>query len=102
MLLSIKTTHLNSHSEIKEKAPFDRKILRGSIEDQFHTVENENKFKSMNVNMQVESQTDLNMVEKEPVVSLSGFNLLSKEKKMKPFDFDVNVDLIYERNKLLN
>ena len=96
------TTHVNSHSEIKEKAPFDRKILRGCIEDQFHMVENEKKFKSTNVNMQVESQTDLNMVEKQPMVSLLGLNLLSKEKKMKPFDFDLNVDLIYERNKLLN
>ena len=53
-------------------------------------VENENKFNCMNVNMQVESQTDLNMVEKEPMVRLLGFNLLSKEKKRKPFDFNVN------------
>ena len=56
-------------------------------------VENVNKFNCINVNMQVESQTDLNMVEKEPMVHLLGFNLLSKEKKRKPFDFDVNVDL---------
>ena len=55
--------------------------------------ENEIKFNCMNVNMQVESQTYLNMVENEPMARLLGFNFLSKEKKRKPFDFDVNVDL---------
>ena len=42
--------------------------------------------------MQVESQTDINMVETEPVVHLLSFNFLL-EKKKKPFDFDVDVDM---------
>ena len=56
-------------------------------------LENEIKFNCMNVNMQVESQTNLNMEEKEPMVCLLRFNLLSKEKKRNHFDFDVNVDI---------
>ena len=43
--------------------------------------------------MQVESQTDLNMVEIEPVVYLLCFNFLSEENKKNPFDFDVDVDM---------
>ena len=62
MLLTIRTTHVNSHSEITEKAFFDAKILKRCIQAQFHMVENEIKFNCMNVNMQVESQRDLNMV----------------------------------------
>ena len=62
--------------------------------------ENEIKFNCMNVNMQVESQTNLNMEEKEPMVCLLRFNLISKEKKRKTFDFEVNVDinLLDEKN----
>ena len=55
--------------------------------------ENENKFNRMNLNMQVESQADFHMVEKEAMVGLLGFNLLSEEKKKQPFDFDLNIDL---------
>ena len=43
--------------------------------------------------MQVESQTDLNMVEKEPMVPLLCFNFLLEKKKKQPFDFDVDVDM---------
>ena len=76
-----------------EEAPFDPKILGGCIEAQSHMVENENKFNGMNMNMQIESQTNLNMGGKEPMVSLLGFNLLLEEKKKKPSDFDMNVYL---------